>query len=427
MSNNNCLDISLVPKDWSIIPCGVFFKEKSIKNTEGEMNLSVYRDYGVIPKDSRDDNHNRVSEDTSNYKLVEPGDFVINKMKGWSGSLGVSDYRGIVSPSYTVLEPVKEIHNKYFHYLLRSETYRQIYESLSYGVRIGQWELHYHDFKQIPSLYPPIEEQKLISRYLDKKTNQIDSLINKIEKKVELLKEQRASLIVQCVTKGFDSNVEMKSSGVKWIGDVPKHWEFIRLGYISNMFVGYPFKSEDFNHEDGIKLVRGENVSEGFLRWGDRSRYWTSSNGLEEYLLEKNDIVIGMDGSKVGKNVCQIKSEDLPLLLVQRICRVRIADENLSKWVYQSLRSMRFQTWVNISKTDPLVPHITQKNIRDFKIHLPPPDEMRLLLKTLSVKLQTVDRVLEKEGKRLELFKQYRQSLIFSVVTGKKRVTEEKL
>ena len=90
---------------------------KSIKNTEGEINLSVYRDYGVIPKDSRDDNHNRVSDDTSNYKLVEPGDFVLNKMKGWSGSLGVSDYRGIVSPSYTVLEPVKEIDNKYFHYL----------------------------------------------------------------------------------------------------------------------------------------------------------------------------------------------------------------------------------------------------------------------------------------------------------------------
>ena len=74
-------DVNTVPKEWSVIPCGVFFKEKSIKNTEGEINLSVYRDYGVIPKDSRDDNHNKVSEDTSNYKLVEPGNFVLNKMK----------------------------------------------------------------------------------------------------------------------------------------------------------------------------------------------------------------------------------------------------------------------------------------------------------------------------------------------------------
>ena len=104
MRNKVSFDINSVPKDWSIIPCGVFFREKSIKNTKGEMNLSVYRDYGVIPTDSRNDNHNKVSEDTSNYKLVNPGNFVLNKMKGWSGSLGVSNYRGIVSPSYTVLE-----------------------------------------------------------------------------------------------------------------------------------------------------------------------------------------------------------------------------------------------------------------------------------------------------------------------------------
>jgi restriction endonuclease S subunit len=250
-------------------------------------------------------------------------------------------------------------------------------------------------------------------------------LINNIHKKIELLKEQRTSLINQCVTKGLDSNVEMKDSGVEWIGEIPKHWEIIRLGYISNLFVGYPFKSDEFNHDDGIRLVRGENVSEGFFRWGERSRYWKSSIGLEEYLLEENDIVVGMDGSKVGKNVCRINSEDLPMLLVQRICRIRINEENLSKWVYQSLRSLRFQTWVNLSKTDPLVPHITQKNIHDFKIHLPPRNEMELLLKALSTKLRRVDKVLEMEEKRLKLYKQYRESLISSVVTGKVRVTED--
>ena len=259
MSNRVSFDLTSVPEEWSIIPCGVFFKEKSIKNTEGEMNLSVYRDYGVIPKDSRDDNHNRVSEDTSNYKLVESGDFVLNKMKGWSGSLGVSEYRGIVSPSYTVLEPVREIHNKYFHYLLRSETYRQMYESLSYGVRIGQWELRYHDFKQIPSLYPPIDEQKLISRYLDKKTEQIDSLIEKIQKKIELLKEQRTSLINQCVTKGLDPNVEMKDSGVEWIGEIPKHWEVKKGKYILKI---YP--SGTLNEEiniGGIPLIKVDDLN----------------------------------------------------------------------------------------------------------------------------------------------------------------------
>ena len=192
--------IGEIPKHWLVIPNGGLFKEKSIKNTEGEKNLSVYRDYGVILTDSRDDNHNRISEDTSGYKLVEVGDFVLNKMKCWMGSLGVSEYRGIVSPSYTVCEPTKEIHRKYFHHLLRSQTYIQIYKSFSYGVRIGQWELRFHDFKTIKSLYPPIQEQILISKFLDKKTSQIDSLIEKEIHRINLLKEYRQSLISNVVT-----------------------------------------------------------------------------------------------------------------------------------------------------------------------------------------------------------------------------------
>ena len=231
------IDTSEIPSDWEVIPCGYFFKEKSIKNNFGEVNLSVYRDYGVIPKDTRDDNHNRVSEDISNYKLVDKGDFVLNKMKCWMGSLGVSNYRGIVSPSYTVLEPKREIHNQYFHYLLRSEQYRQIYESLSYGVRVGQWELRFHDFKLIPALYPKIKEQEFISKYLDNKTQKINSLIEKIEKKIELLNEQKTAMINQYVTRGLDLNVEMKDSGVKGIGDIPKNWSLKKISHIVN-FIG---------------------------------------------------------------------------------------------------------------------------------------------------------------------------------------------
>ena len=89
------LDLSAVAKEWSVMRYGSFFSVKSIKNTKGEMNLSVYRDYGVVPTNNGYYHHNRISEDTSDYRLVEPGDFVLNKMKGWQGSLGVSNYRGI--------------------------------------------------------------------------------------------------------------------------------------------------------------------------------------------------------------------------------------------------------------------------------------------------------------------------------------------
>ena len=158
--------IGTIPKEWGTFRCAQVFAVKNIKKTSGEINLSVYRDYGVIRRDSRDDNQNIVSEDTSNYKLVEPGDFVFNKMKCWQGSLGISEYRGIVSPSYTVCKPKRHFHGKYFHYLLRSHSYVQEFKRLSYGVRPGQWELRFKDFKDVLIPYPSLPEQVHVANFL---------------------------------------------------------------------------------------------------------------------------------------------------------------------------------------------------------------------------------------------------------------------
>lgn len=423
MSNNLSFELSSVPKDWLVIPCGVFFKEKSIKNTEGEMNLSVYRDYGVIPKDSRDDNHNRVSEDTSNYKLVEPGDFVLNKMKGWSGSLGVSDYRGIVSPSYTVLEPVREIHNKYFHYLLRSETYRQMYESLSYGVRIGQWELRYHDFKQIPSLYPPIEEQKLISRYLDKKTSQIDSLVEKIQKKIQLLKEQRTSLINHYVTKGLDPNVEMKDSGVEWIGEIPKHWNVTRLKFCSTIVNGYAFKSDDFEMDNEIPVIRISDVKTPF----DLNTCVKVTKEIYEkhkdFQVLRGDILVGMTGGTIGKSALY-DIEDVSLLN-QRVCIFRSQINSDQKFLSIYMESKLFKEQITLNSDGGGQPNIGREELMNFDIFLPPLEEQIKIFTICSSRTQKYQSLIDLEHSHISKLLEYRQSLISSVVTGKFRVTED--
>ena len=196
--------IGEIPAHWHTIRCTYLFELKHMKNTSGETNLSVYRDYGVIKRDSRDDNYNRISEDTSNYKLVEPGDFVLNKMKCWQGSLGISEYRGIVSPAYTVCKPKKSLHGRYFHHLLRSYSYIQEYNRLSYGIRTSQWELRFEDFKDIVVPFPTILEQTQIANFLNQKTKQIDELIAAENQKIQLLKEYRQSLISEVVTGKID-------------------------------------------------------------------------------------------------------------------------------------------------------------------------------------------------------------------------------
>ena len=193
--------IGEIPEDWEVKKLKPFLKWKSIKGCGKEVVLSLYRDYGVLPKDSRDDNHNVTSLDTDSYKLVDIGDFVINKMKAWQGSMAVSNFRGIVSPAYHVCSfTSSKIYKPYFHYLMRNKSYLPEYERLSSGLRIGQWDLSFEDFCQLPFLLPPLSEQQQIADYLDQKCSEIDALITKKEQLVVELESYKKSLIYEVVT-----------------------------------------------------------------------------------------------------------------------------------------------------------------------------------------------------------------------------------
>ena len=118
--------IGSIPDDWEVCFTKQLMRNKGVKGFPNEQVLSLYREYGVVPKDSRDDNHNVTSEDTASYKLVEVGDFIINKMKAWQGSMGISAYRGIISPAYYICRFTNDkVHRRYIHYLLRTETYKR--------------------------------------------------------------------------------------------------------------------------------------------------------------------------------------------------------------------------------------------------------------------------------------------------------------
>lgn len=162
--------------------------------------LSVYRDYGVIPKSSRDDNVNRTPEDLSSYQLVLPGDVVINKMKAWQGSMGVSEHRGIVSPDYQVARPTRSVVSRYLHAVLRSQIMISQYQVRSTGVRPAQWRLYWNDFADLEIPLPSEPEQKRIADHLDKVTSRIDTMLEKVAELKSLLTERRSALITDVVT-----------------------------------------------------------------------------------------------------------------------------------------------------------------------------------------------------------------------------------
>lgn len=193
--------IPKVPSHWNVSKFKYHLKRQTIKNHGDATVLSLYREFGVIPKDSREDNHNVTSEDTSKYLYVKKGDFVINKMKAWQGSVAVSNYNGIVSPAYYVYEFSDEsIYKDYFHYLMRNRMYAIEFRRLSGGIREGQWDLSAVSLENIWILIPPYNEQVAIAEYLNKTTKEIEEIINRKKEQLAVLEEYKKTIIYEYVT-----------------------------------------------------------------------------------------------------------------------------------------------------------------------------------------------------------------------------------
>ena len=193
--------IGKIPKHWEISKVGTNLKPISIKNRADLPLLSVTREQGVILRDvdDKESNHNFIPDDLSGYKMVEKGQFAMNKMKAWQGSYGISDYTGIVSPAYFIFE-LNGIEPTFFHKAIRSSVYIPFFLKASDGVRIGQWDLSKSRMKEIPFYIPPKDEQIKIVEYIENQTSKIDIAIELQQNYISKLKEYKASLIDSVVT-----------------------------------------------------------------------------------------------------------------------------------------------------------------------------------------------------------------------------------
>jgi len=222
--------IGEIPEHWEIRSLRNFLSYVSIKGHGDKQLLSVTRENGVIVRnvESKEENHNFVPDDLSGYKLVEEGQFVINKMKSWQGSYGVSSYTGIVSPAYYVCN-LRFENKRFFNIAIRSKSYVPFFTQYSKGIRVDQWDLSPIALKNIPFIVPPLDEQQNIVEFLDEKTAKIDTYIQEKEKEIRSLEELKQAEIVFAVTHGINPNVPMKDSGIAWIGEIPEHWEIHKV------------------------------------------------------------------------------------------------------------------------------------------------------------------------------------------------------
>ncbi|BCG81416.1 restriction endonuclease subunit S [Mesorhizobium sp. 113-3-3] len=193
-----------VPEHWEVVSLGALFRFVKRQNGDEYEVLSVYRDHGVIPKASRDDNINKTPEDLSKYQTVLPGDLVVNKMKAWQGSLGVSKHTGITSPDYAVFAPLHTAASDYLNLMLRCSLLPSIYRSISNGIRPDQWRVEPDKLKELKVPLPPRSEQDAIAHHLVASVGRWHELSDNAEKGILLLQERRSALISAAVTGKID-------------------------------------------------------------------------------------------------------------------------------------------------------------------------------------------------------------------------------
>ena len=430
MKNSNIPWIGYIPASWTTCHIKQIMRNKSIKGYPNETVLSLYREYGVVPKDSRTDNHNITSEDTSNYKFVEIGDFVINKMKAWQGSMAVSDYQGIISPAYYICRFVSnDVCKRYIHYLLRNETYKTEYMRLSSGLRVGQWDLNIEDFLRIQMVLPPLAEQQAIADFLDKKCNEIDELVALQEKMIEELKAYKQSVITEAVCKGLNPNAPMKDSGIKWVGDIPEGWSVDRLKSIGKLYGGLSGKSgDDFNvnEEDTYALfIPFTNIFNNNVIDLNKLYKVKVVEGEIQNEVSKGDILFLMsseDYEGLGKSC--LMNDSVPSLYLNSFCKgLRITAENIhSPYINYMLLSTPMRHMIMSMGNGFIRINLRAEKLITLPILLPTFTEQQEIADYLDKKCNGIDQLISIKQQKIVELKDYKKSLIYEYTTGKKEV-----
>ena len=406
-----------VPTHWAVIPNRGAFIEVNDQNHPHEEMLSVTISRGVIKQstlldDSSTKDGSRI--DRSSYKLVKPGDIAYNKMRAWQGAIGVSTYRGIISPAYVVERPREGNGPDFLHYLLRTPAFAREAERNSYGIASDMWSLRPEHFKTIRSCLPPPEEQACIVRFLDHADEQIHRYIASKERLIALMEEERQAIIQQAVTRGLDPNVRLKDSGVEWLGDMPEHWEVTRTRFL--------FKEVDRRSSTGNETHLSMSQVLGLVPSHQVEQTLISDSYVGGKLCEKGDLVLNRLKAHLG--VFALADQKGVISPDYSVFRKRLALE--MEYFTQVLRLPALRPELRI-RSKGIVEgfwRLYTGDLFDIRLPVPPVAEQVTIVDNLSRMTGKLNATIARTRRQIDLMNEYRTRLTADVVTGQLDVHE---
>lgn len=384
-----------IPSHWELLKSKYLWKETFENSTSGKEDLLSVSQYTGVTKSKADSR----SESLIGYKIVHKDDLVINIMLAWLGGLGVSNDEGVVSPAYCIYKLIRDYNPKFLHYLYKTPMYLAEFARHSTGVVPSRWRMYTDDFGQVVSLLPPVEEQDAIVRYLDAATSKIDKAIAMQQKMIDLLNERKQIIIQNAVTKGLDENVEMKDSGVEWIGMIPKHWKIIRIKYLAKLQSGSNLTSNEIS-DTGSYPVYGGNGLRGFYG---------------SYNCEGSYVLIGRQGALCGNiNYAEDKFWATEHAVV---CYPKKKYNTL--WFGEVLRLMDLGQYSLASAQ----PGLAVERIKGLYMPYPSIEEQNKIALFLKQNIGKIDLYARHCQRQIVLLQERKQIIINEVITGKVKVS----
>ena len=308
---------------------------------------------------------------------------------------------------------------KYIYFYLLSTLFKsQVEFNWSFGT---QQNIGMGVIERIKVILPPVSEQQKIVEVLDKKTAQLDKVKALLEEQIQKLKDYRASLIYETVTKGLDKTVPMKDSGIDWIGQVPEGWGVKPLKYLVEFKNGYAFDSQNLTIEQtGVKVIRIGDFKSSGIDFNAALNVFTSFNSkLDFYRIRKSQILIAMSGATVGK-ISFVNQEPNVYSVINQ--RVGIIESKISKWIYYCLSTDSFTSYIQLNSNGSAQPNISSGEISDFKVAIPNDVVIQKCVKYLDNQFENINKLIQNKKKQIENINKQRQTLIYDYVTGKRRV-----
>lgn len=427
MKNSGIAWIGQVPEHWTVAPVRSVLKEVTAKNIFGKETTALQFRYGtIVEKDNFDATEDEyVARTIRNYTLIYPGVLVLNGLNlnydFVTKRVALSRLKGAITSAYMTITPI-DMHAlmpEFVEYLFKSYDAKMAFHGMGEGVRKI---LNFNELKRQPIIYPTYTEQKRIVQVLDKKCAEVEGLSSNIQRQIEVLEQYKRAVITETVTKGLHPSAPMKDSGIPWIGQIPQHWNMLKIKYIAKS--NQKSLSEKTNPDYQINYIDIGSVSE--------------RKGIETY----EEIQFSKAPSRARRIV---KSGDCIVSTVRTYLKaIAFIDAQFDNYVvstgFSVLTPMK-QFLVNkylffLLKNHPLIsaisaystgvnyPAISDSVLVNLKMPIPPKNEQQSIANYLDEKCSKIDAIIQDKQQQLKKLEQYKKATIFEYVTGKKQVPE---